>query len=693
MASVRALLLLGVLVASGFLALMLYVTDGHFVAQGPDLYVVCQYARAMVEGHPFRYNAGEAPTTGATSLLHTAILALAHALGARGEGLVAFAVLFGAALYLGSILLAHRVATHLSGPDVGLLGGALVALGGPVVWGFLYGSDIALFMFLALLLLDRWLAFWVSGRARGLAVAGSLLALARPEGLPMAVVLGAASLLRPGPASRGARLLPWVPAGIGLTLLVALRLFTDSWLGTSVADKALLANYGLVHTLDVATKYGVDVVRGLLLGLYPAEAPIGFSPGQAAFVFPPLGLVFVLLAALKPRADLGPAVRTWLVLVAALFALVGPNVFMGVHFNRYLMWAFPGLLALVAVGLRLAAHLVARDDTGFERVLFRTGAGLFVILGALSTAHFAAVYAAGAGRTWRREIPTAEWIRAHLPPGATIANLATSVEYLTGHRNLNLHGVTSPGFGGVRSVEKEAGYFEALGRLTPQERPAYLLVPRSSLESSELLPQLTSPPPLFETASLGDDIILFRTRWDLLGRNRRLYLPQTLQAVAGLEEVDRLNVCDHQDEVAHGYRYRSRRGDLELGGFVRIDEYPASGGPVTVADGGRVIIGEERFRVRAREGRDLVVVVRTHPRAEGRALSARGGVVAALEVPTAGLLVQAEGRKVARLELANTPGWNEHVFRIPGESLGAGATDLRLSGRYTAFHYWFFQAP
>ena len=83
----RALLLLGLAVASAFLALLLWTTGGHFVAQVSDLYVVAQYAKAMAEGHPFQYNAGEAPTTGATSLLHTAILALAHAAGARGEGL------------------------------------------------------------------------------------------------------------------------------------------------------------------------------------------------------------------------------------------------------------------------------------------------------------------------------------------------------------------------------------------------------------------------------------------------------------------------------------------------------------------------------------------------------------------------------------------------------------------------------
>jgi hypothetical protein len=690
MSSVRVLLLLGVLVACSFLGLMLFVTDGHFVAQTPDLYVIGQYARAMAEGHPFQYNAGESPTTGATSVLHTAILAVAHALGARGEGLVAFAILFGAALYLASILLAHRVAAGLAGPREGLLAGALVALGGPVVWAYLYGSDIALFLLLALLVLDRWLALWRDGRAGGFALAGSLLALARPEGLPVALALGAASLLRPA-GSRRERLLPWVPVATGLLLVGALRLGTGSWLGTSVADKALLPSYGVVHALDVAAKYGVDVVRGLLLGLYPSEAPVGFSAGQAAFVFPPLGLLFILLAAIRSPSDVRVALRVWIALTAVVFALVGPNVFMGVQFNRYLMWAFPGFLALVAVGLGVATRLVARDDAGLERAFFRTIAGLFLVLGLLSTARFAAVYAEMAASTWLREIPTAEWIRRHLPPGVAIANGATSIEYLTGHRNLNLHGVTSPGFGGTRAVEKEAGYLEALRRLPAPQRPPYLLVARSGFENSELVPLLADGPPLFETASLGDDFLLFRARWELLDRGRRLSRPESLAAVAGLEEVDRLNVCDREDEVAHGYRFRSRRADLVLGGSVRIDDYSLPTGSMTVADAGRAILGHESFRVRARRGRPLVVVLRSHPDVEVRVLGAHGGFVRRIEIPEARLVVQAQGLEVARLELTSAPGWNEHVFEIPGDALAEDATELRLSGQYTSFQYWFFQ--
>ena len=50
---------------------------------------------------------------------------------------------------------------------------------------------------------------------------------------------------------------------------------------------------------------------------------------------------------------------------------------------------------------------------------------------------------------------------------------------------------------------------------------------------------------------------------------------------------------------------------------------------------------------RAETRRDLLIVVRSHPRAEARALRARGGVVRALEVSTAGLVVRVDGEPVA----------------------------------------------
>jgi hypothetical protein len=60
-------------------------------------------------------------------------------------------------------------------------------------------------------------------------------------------------------------------------------------------------------------------------------------------------------------------------------------------------------------------------------------------------------------------------------------------------------------------------------------------------------------------------------------------------------------------------------------------------------------------------------------------------------VPATGIVVQAGGREVARLSVENAAGWNEHVVRLPADAVGDGSTRLELSGRYAAFHYWFYQ--
>src|SRR5687768_851463 len=234
------------LVALTFVASMLYAARGQFVAQVADLYLVCQYARAMAEGHPFQYNPGEAASTGATSLLHTGMLAAAHRAGFRGEGLIAFAILSGAAFFVATVKMARDVGLLLGGPREGWLAGGLVALGGPVVWGFLYGADIALFMFLATWLLRSLLVAWPTGRFGPLVAPGVLAALTRPEGLPLALLIAVGWRLGPGRRARGAEgALPWIAAGVGLLVLLNNRAITGSWVGTSLADKSLFANFGL----------------------------------------------------------------------------------------------------------------------------------------------------------------------------------------------------------------------------------------------------------------------------------------------------------------------------------------------------------------------------------------------------------------------------------------------------------------
>ena len=62
-----------------------------------------------------------------------------------------------------------------------------------------------------------------------------------------------------------------------------------------------------------------------------------------------------------------------------------------------------------------------------------------------------------------------------------------------------------------------------------------------------------------------------------------------------------------------------------------------------------------------------------------------------IELPDARVVFHAGSEVLASARFRPREGWDEQVFRIPGHLLRARATDLRLTGRYASFHYWFFQ--
>jgi hypothetical protein len=204
--------------------------------------------------------------------------------------------------------------------------------------------------------------------------------------------------------------------------------------------------------------------------------------------------------------------------------------------------------------------------------------------------------------------------------------------------------------------------------------------------------EMEEGPPVFRSSSFGDEIEIYRTRFDLLGRSARFYLPETMAAVQGLQEVDRLNVCDSRDEAAHGYSFRSGLGGLRLFGAPRVAAYVSAGvDGERVADAGRLIIGEESFLVRTPARRDLIVVLRTADTATAGVLRASGSGQVPMEIPEAGIVLRVDGKSVGRLTFRPRPGWDEQVFRITADRVQAGRTRLELSGRYASYFYWFFQ--
>src|SRR5205823_2033024 len=86
----RPLVLLVLLLSTGFGAASLYYNRGVFLLPLDDSYIYLRYADRLVAGEPLRYSAGDRPSTGATSLLYPLLLAPGRGLGLSGDGLALF---------------------------------------------------------------------------------------------------------------------------------------------------------------------------------------------------------------------------------------------------------------------------------------------------------------------------------------------------------------------------------------------------------------------------------------------------------------------------------------------------------------------------------------------------------------------------------------------------------------------------
>jgi hypothetical protein len=201
--------------------------------------------------------------------------------------------------------------------------------------------------------------------------------------------------------------------------------------------------------------------------------------------------------------------------------------------------------------------------------------------------------------------------------------------------------------------------------------------------------ELVSGPALFRTASFADEIEIYPMRYELLEGGGEPAAPETLAGIRGLTEVDRLNVCDSREETAHDYSFVSSAGAAPLWGTARIDTYPES--KVPLADGGRAILGRESFRIAARPGRELLMVLRTAPAIDANLLQTSGPRRVGLEFPDAAFTVSVDGRAMGRANVRTRPGWNEVVIRITGNLVRQERPRLELAGRYASFQYWFFQ--
>ncbi len=689
------------------------ITGGEICLPLDDSFIYLQYARAIAEGHPFVYTPGNAPTTGATSLLYPLLLVPPHLLHLGPSMAIAWAIALGVAGLVLSTFLLFRLGLLLGGPVAALLAVALFLLSGLMLWGYLSGMEIALYATVLLATLLAYLRERDEARFPTARVWVFALAASRPEGAVLAGVMAVVMLLDARRVSRipgGRRLahpalaLPFLAAALPFLVNLAV---TGSVESTGAEAKSILAE---PHS-DTRAEYIRESPKVWLsigkvyLSLFTqregAEGPGFHADPYLAFACG-VGLLLFFGFLFAPRRRPWKDGYAFLAILPAGVLVNSLPVFWNVHLYRYQQGLFPVVLVCAAAGFGRLAW------AAWER----TPRSLGALVAAAAIAGPLAVWTPPLLREQRRviefygwncenilhqQVRTGRWISANLPRNAVVAlNDAGAIAYYGNRSTVDLIGLTTAGLAPV--YRSGIGcLFETLRRLPPGRLPTYFAIYPDwfpYLRASGLLgPPVFSARLPFNTICGGDEKIVCPAVWIDTRATDVPALPAP--GLAGRHLVDSIDLAWLDDEARHDWRVEPLWRDV-LRCYVYL-AYPTR--PIT--DGGRIIHGGERFRANVTPGRDLLLVMRTDAWFPSR------------------LRVSVDGRAAGLWTIAySESAWVEPRFVIPGPLLtrarpefhiqregydparyrteralppNTGSSATAAGQNYAPFHYWLYQ--
>ena len=660
-----------------FLASMLYHTGGRLALPLDDSFIYFQYARQAAEGHFLEYNTGAEPTAGATSLLYTLLLVPGFWLGLEGMDMALYALALGV-VWLGlSARLLLLLGRRLRGPFSGWVASILFLACGPLVWGYYSGMAIGLFAFAILLTLYLCLA-----EDRRAPLAAALLALARPEGIALVLLLLALVAYR--------RALNWqwgVPLGAYALQALLLAWWTGQAEASGIEAKWRFAEpHGSLPEQIRAVFFDfAEFVKGILagsLGHQTSANLYAYDGNYRRMVFAPfVALVFVAELSNRLWSELSARQLGVAALGGAWFVggvlLTCTLVEYDAHFNRYQQPFLPLYILFVALGL---GRLEAVGEAWSSK-LARGLACFFGLWGLMSVGFFAVAYGENCSDIRNQQVEMAHFIDAELPPAARIAvNDAGALRYLGRRPTVDLVGLTTAGTS-ASWRHGSGSLFERLEAMPPDQRPQYFAIFPNWFNFPEgLFLQPLHRIRVFEPSIIDAEKVLYQARWaaDLSGEAIR---NPTLLA-EGWRVVDKVDVADLDSERRHGYQSKVRvpgSGEANLLLVLSAADDPQA----LYMDGGRTVTGGERMEVRLNAGQPAAVVMRT---------------VTGIAQHFA---VLANGKKIATVELPGGPGrqWLERVVGQIAASEVSGRVEIETQPQHfggalrpvVSFHYWFLQ--
>jgi len=640
---------------------------GHPGAALDDAYIHFQYARAFAEGHPLRFQAGEPISTGATSFLWPAILAVPYALGIRGESILwaAWALSFVA---LGALAYeTYAISRPLAGRAAAFGAGAMTLLFGGFAWSAASGMEVVPFAWVLLHSMRRASEWTEEPSRRTPRELRILLALAfvapmmRPEGAIASLVLAIA--VAAVPRVRGLRgraeVLPLLIATAAPNLLL---LVLTGHATSSTAQVKLLVGNPYFAMPDAAIANARLLVGQILDGqVWSAE----FLPkGGAPFAFAGLAAL-----AWRGHAASRPF-RAAAVLVLAL-AMFVPCLYVTFLWNRLrYLWPFaPGWFVGLACLARAVGAIVARIDARAGAAATTLVAGGFAGTLAVRLEWVIDDAAQSASGIDRQQVALGRWADATLPRDARIGvNDTGAIAYFGNRKTFDVVGLTTPSEGRywVAGAGSRLEHYERLHASSPVSLPTHFIVYPEWMSCDAVLGKALHEAVVTDSSILGGQVMrAYAARYEHLGSGE---LPWSEHASI----TDTLDVADLESEADHHYELLGARDGEQV-----AEEGNAPDGHIVV-DGGRTQRSRERFVAKLARGVKTIALGRVQTSGEGSDLEVRVG-----------------GRVVGKAKVESGP-WTEIAVAIPGDAITSDAMTVEVSASgsaYTSFHWWFSPAP
>jgi hypothetical protein len=638
---------------------------GHAAATLDDAYIHFQYARAIAEGHPLRFQGGEPFTSGATSMLWPALLAPFWAVGFRGDAIVwpAWALSF---LALGGLAWeAARLTERLAGRTAAVGAAAMTLVFGGHLWCAASGMEVVPFAW-AIARAARRASEWAEDapESRSGRRAGELVALAwaaalfRPEGALAALFVAATLAAFPRRPAWRMRALSLAAGAAVVALPLLLWVLTGSPRSNTAVAKLLPGNpYFAGPALRAAVSYNVRLLVGTLLN---GEVWSGEFLPRAGAPVAMAGLGAVALLGVRT----GARWRAAAVLLIAL-TMFAPCFYYTFLWNRLrYLWPFAtgwfvGLACLARVAGDLAGTVRSR-----WRIVTPLACGAFFGLLASKADWVLEDVAQSASGIDRQQVALGRWAKDHLPAKARVGvNDTGAIAYFGDRKTFDVVGLTTEGEARywVAGVGSRLEHYERLHAASPDKLPTHFIVYPEWMGMEMVLGEPLHEATVTDSTILGGQTMrAYEADWSKLGSGEAPWsdLPGPV--------VDSLDVADLESEAAHAYELLGARENEQ-----EAHEGSSPAGAILI-DGGRKRT-VERFVAQLRPGAVTRVVVR---------LAARPGTHASVAVG---------GHVVTGFDAGDELGeWEEQSFEIPRADAGERTPiEVRFSGGVTVFHYWF----